>query len=314
MSSPTRRLSGLGSPRPNPEVLARGQPPAQGPSPGGGMGAARRNPPKAPSPGSGLGEPVKQTGSMTLMVTGAEFLPNGRVRVSMESDTAPSPLGTCWAFYAALVGYPGQRLIDTYLQPITYGTCYSRWEFNGSLPQGTQEAEVWVWWANDLRGWFEAPPAFEQAVGTDDLMSPPPALKSDRFPLVKTEEGRERGVYEEETDPVLESAGDFGTGVGETIQDTVTSLALLGGAAALVYYGGPLLTATAERAASAVEPSEEDSGASGSSGGGSSGSASDARSEDPDSEDPDEVKVVTPEGMSKEEVPAPPISRGKLPS
>lgn len=257
--------------RPNPKVLARGKPPGQradgmsGPTaPVTGRGAARSNPtPTARgtsglgSP-SGLGAPIKQTGTMTLMATGASFPSPGRVLVDMEADTSPTLTTACWSFYAALVGYPGEQLIDTYLEPITYGTCYHRWQFAGDLPSNVEEAEVWIWWADDIRGWFQAPPAFEQGVGTANLNEPPPAFRSDRFPLLTTEEGREQGVFEEETEPTIESVGNFGADFGSALKDTLITAAIIAGGGALLWYGAPIITASAEEAAESIRSDEEE--------------------------------------------------------
>lgn len=179
---------------------------------------------------------------MTLKVTGASFPSSGRVLVDMEADTSPTPLSACWSFYAALVGYPGQQLIDTHLEPIQYGTCYHRWQFAGDLPSGVEEAEVWIWWADDIRGWFEAPPPFEEGVGTDNLQQPPPAFTSDRFPVISTEEGREQGIYEDETKPTIGAIGDFGEQVGSALKDTLITLAVIAGGGALLWFGAPALT------------------------------------------------------------------------
>jgi len=250
--------------RPNPNVLARGRPPQDGmagptaPT----SGRARTNPsPQAGLSGqTGLGAPIKQTGSMTLKVTGASFPSPGRVLVDMEADTSPTITTACWSFYAALVGYPGQVLIDTYLEPITYGTCYHRWQFSGEMPQGVQEAEVWIWWADDIRGWFEAPPAFEQGVGTEDLTSPPPAFRSDRFPLLNTQEGRDRGIYEEKTEPTIDAVGDFGAEFGSALKDTLITAALIAGGGALLWYGAPVITAASEQAAESIREDSDEAG------------------------------------------------------
>jgi len=181
---------------------------------------------------------------MTLKAVGASFPSSGRVLVDMEANT--SPTGACWSFYAALVGQPGEELIATHLEPITYGTCYHRWQFAGDLPPGVEEAEVWIWWGNDIRGWFEAPPPFEQGVGTGDLSDPPPAFKSNRFPLISTEEGREKGIYEDESKPTIGTIGDFGEQVGSALKDAVVTLAVVAGGGALLWYGAPLLTGSSQ--------------------------------------------------------------------
>jgi len=254
------------SARSNPQVLARGRPPRSlqngmsGPTaPVGGQGTGRANP--APTSGlgstSGLGAPIKQTGSMTLMATGASFPSSGRVLVDMEADVSPTITTACWSFYAALVGYPGEQLIDTHLEPITYGTCYHRWQFAGDLPSNVEEAEVWIWWADDIRGWFQAPPAFEQGVGTENLNEPPPAFRSDRFPLLTTEEGRERGVFEEETEPTVGAVADFGVEFGSALKDTLITAAIIAGGGALLWYGAPIITASAEEAAESIRAEDD---------------------------------------------------------
>jgi hypothetical protein len=198
---------------------------------------------------------------MVLKVTGASFPSSGRVLVDMEADTSATPVVACWAFYAALVGQPGQKLIDTHLEPIQYGTCYHRWQFTGELPPEAQEAEVWIWWADEIRGWFSAPPAFERGVGTENLQDPPPAFTSDRFPLISTEEGREQGIYDSETKPTIGSIGDFGEQVGSAVRDTLITLAVIAGGGALLWYGAPTLTGSSQRRTAQIEQDEEDADA-----------------------------------------------------
>ena len=258
-------------PRVNPRVLARGAAPQGGLSGADASGAAaptrerpRANPKRRGglsglSAPNGLGAPIKQTGDMTLKVVGASFPQTGRVLVNMEADTAGTPLAACWSFYAALVGQPGGQLIDTHLEPITYGTCYHRWQFSGDLPSGVEEAEVWIWWADDIRGWFEAPPAFEVGVGTEDLQDPPPAFTSDQFPLVSTEQGRERGIYEDETKPTIGAIGDFGEQVGSALKDSLLTLAVVAGGGALLWYGAPMILGSSE--GTTVEIEQEGEGA-----------------------------------------------------
>jgi hypothetical protein len=198
---------------------------------------------------------------MVLKVTGASFPSSGRVLVDMEADTSATPVGACYSFYATLVGYPGQTLIDTHLEPITYGTCYHRWQFTGDLPTDAEEAEVWIWWGDEIRGWFSAPPPFEEGVGTGDLTAPEPDFTSDRFPIVSTEEGRQQGIYEDETKPTIGSIGDFSEQVGSAVRDTLLTLAVIAGGGALLWYGAPELTGSSQGTTVKIDQDEEDTDA-----------------------------------------------------
>jgi hypothetical protein len=211
---------------------------------------------------AGLGVPIASSGEIELLVTGTSFT-SGRVTVDFEADTTPYAF-TCYPFYVALLSADESTVIDTHFEGRVYGTCYHRWQMSGPLPEGVDSAVLRLWWADDFRGWFQSPPSFEKAIGDPKTGSPPPSLTSDVFPLVKTEEGREQGIYEEETEPAVGAVADFGQEVGDTVRDIALFTALIAGGGALLWYGGPIFTALSEQAAGQIEgdgdQEEEESG------------------------------------------------------